>query len=68
MYKCRLTYDEWKCMISKNRIGKQVDIPTMKGYLGLLTITSVSDKQIWKYNDKDVVVCEIGRASCRERV
>lgn len=60
MYKCRLTYDEWKCMISKNRIGKQVDIPTMKGYLGLLTITSVSDKQIWKYNDKDVVVCDNG--------
>lgn len=47
-------------MISKNRIGKQVDIPTMKGYLGLLTITSVSDKQIWKHNDKDVVVCDNG--------
>ena len=31
MYKCRLTYDEWKCIISKKRIGKQVDIPQLKG-------------------------------------
>ncbi len=60
MYKCRLTYDEWKCIISKNRIGKQVDTPIIKGYIGLLTINSVSDKQVWKYNNKDVVVCDNG--------
>lgn len=60
MYKCRLTYDEWKCILSKNRIGKQVDLPQMKGYLGLLTINAVSEKQIWKYNKKDVVVCDNG--------
>lgn len=60
MYKCRLTYDEWKCMISKDRIGKQVNTPTIKGYLGLLTINSVSEKQIWKYNNKDVFVCDNG--------
>lgn len=60
MYKCRLTYDEWKCIISKNRIGKQVDTSAIKGYLGLLNIISVSDKQIWKYNNKDVVVCDNG--------
>ena len=30
----------------------------IKGYLGLLTINSVSDKQIWKYNNEDVVVCD----------
>lgn len=60
MYKCRLTYDEWKCILSKNRIGKQVDIPAFKGYLGLLTINAVSDKQIWQYNNQDVVVCDNG--------
>ncbi len=60
MYKCRLTYDEWKCIISKNRIGKQVDIPQLKGYLGLLTIDTVSEKQIWKYNKNDVIVCDNG--------
>ena len=60
MYKCRLTYDEWKCIISKNRTGKQVDMPQLKGYLGLLTINTVSEKQIWKYNKNDVVVCDNG--------
>lgn len=60
MYKCRLTYDEWKCITSKNRIGKQVDMPQIKGYIGLLTINSVLEKQIWKYNNKDVVVCDNG--------
>ena len=60
MYKCRLTYDEWKCITSKNRIGKQVDVPQIKGYIGLLTINTVSEKQIWKYNNKDVVVCDNG--------
>lgn len=44
----------------KKRIGKQVDEPAIKGYLGLLTIISVSDKQIWKHNNKDVVVCDNG--------
>lgn len=60
MYKCRLTYDEWKCIISKNRTGKQADMPQLKGYLGLLTINIVSEKQIWKYNKNDVVVCDNG--------
>ena len=60
MYKCRLTYDEWKCITSKNRIGKQVDMPQIKGYIGLLTINTVSEKQIWKYKNKDVVVCDNG--------
>ena len=60
MYKCRLTYDEWKCITSKHRIGKQVDMPQIKGYIGLLTINTVSEKQIWKYNSKDVVVCDNG--------
>lgn len=36
MYKCRLTYDEWKCILSKERTGKTVDMPLLKGYLGLL--------------------------------
>ncbi len=35
MYKCKLTYDERKCITSKNRIGKQVDMPQIKGYIGL---------------------------------
>lgn len=60
MYKCRLTYDECKCIISKNRVGKQVDLPQIKGYLGLLNINTVSEQQIWKHNDNDVIVCDSG--------
>lgn len=60
MYKCRLTYDEWKCITSKNITGKQVDIPQLKGYLGLLAINTVSEKQIWKYTKSNVVVCDNG--------
>ncbi len=60
MYKCRITYDEWKCILSKQRTGKQVDTPQLKGYLGLLTIDIVSEKQIWKYDRNEVVVCDNG--------
>jgi len=60
MYKCRLTYDEWNCIISKNRVGRQVDMPQLKGYLGLLNIDAVSEQQIWKNKDKEVVVCDNG--------
>jgi len=42
-------------MISKDRIGKQVDWPQLKGYLGLLTINQVSEKQVWRYNEKDMI-------------
>lgn len=60
MYRCRLTYDEWSCIISKNRVGRQVDMPQLKGYLGLLNINTVSEQQIWKNKDKEVVVCDNG--------
>lgn len=32
----------------------------IKGYLGLLNINTVSEQQIWKDNDNDVVVCDNG--------
>lgn len=32
----------------------------MKGYLGLLSIHSVSEKQIWKHKAEEVVVCDSG--------
>lgn len=60
MYKCRLTYDEWKCITSKTRTGKEMDTPLLQGYLGLLTINAVSEKQVWKYNGNDIVVCDSG--------
>lgn len=58
MYKCRLVYDEWKCILSKERIGVQISKPNMKGYVGLLKINKVLDKQVWRYDEKDVTVCD----------
>lgn len=58
MYRCRITYDEWKCIVSKNRIGKEVDTAEYSGYVGLLDIHEVSQPQIWKYNGEDLVVCD----------
>ena len=58
MYRCRLTYDEWKCMLSKNRIGKRFETKELTGYLGLLEIGEVSEPQIWEYQGKPLTVCD----------
>lgn len=58
MYKCRLVYDEWKCMKSKEQKGKFIKTEDFVGYIGDLRIHEVSEKQIWKYRDKDIVVCD----------
>ena len=50
MYRCRITYDEWKCIIAKNRVGKVMDTADYSGYVGILNIHEVSEPQIWKYN------------------
>ncbi len=60
MYRCRLTYDEWKCIVAKKRTGKVVDTPEFSGYVGILNIFEVSEPQIWKYNGEDLVVCDNG--------
>ncbi len=57
MYRCRITYDEWKCITAKTRTGKVVDTADFTGYVGLLNIHKVSEPQIWKYNGEDLTVC-----------
>ena len=58
MYKCRLVYDEWKCMKSKEQKGKFIETDNFVGYIGDLRIHEVSEKQIWKYRDKEIIVCD----------
>lgn len=58
MYRCRLTYDEWKCMLSKNRIGKKFETKEFTGYLGVLEIGDVSEPQVWKYRGQLLTVCD----------
>ncbi len=57
MYRCRITYDEWKCITEKKRIGKEVETTDFSGYIGLLNIVEVSEPQIWKYNGEEITVC-----------
>lgn len=46
MYKCRLTYDEWKCILSKEQVGRRINSASFKGYIGLLAINKVQEPQI----------------------
>lgn len=57
MYRCRITYDEWKCITKKERIGKDIDNADFSGYIGLLNIIEVAEPQIWKYNGEEITVC-----------
>ena len=58
MYKCRLVYDEWKCMKSKEQKGKFIKTEDFVGYIGDLRIQEVSEKQIWHNRDNDIVDCD----------
>lgn len=61
MKRSRLSYDEWKCIISKDLFGKRVNSELLNGYIGLIDIKEVSEAQIWKFNGEDIVVCDKGR-------
>ena len=61
MKRSRLSYDEWKCITSKDIFGKSVNSKLLNGYIGLIEIKKVSEAQIWKFNGEDIVVCDKGR-------
>ena len=61
MKRSRLSYDEWKCIISKDIYGKRLNSELLNGYIGLIDIKEVSKAQIWKFNGEDIVVCDKGR-------
>ena len=60
MKRSKLSYDEWKCIKSKKLKGKQVNSDFFKGYIGLIEIEEVSEKQIWNFNGEDIIVCDNG--------
>lgn len=61
MKRSRLSYDEWKCITSKDIFGKRINSELLNGYIGLIEIKKVSEAQIWKFNGEDIVVCDKGR-------
>ena len=60
MKRCRLSYDEWKCIELKELCGKRVHTDFFEGYLGLIDIKQVSEAQKWNFNGEDIVVCDNG--------
>ncbi len=60
MKRCRLSYDEWKCITSKDISGKRIHTDFFEGYVELIKIKEVSEAQIWKFNGENIVVCDNG--------
>ena len=60
MKRSKLSYDEWKCIELKKLKGKRVNTDFFKGYIGILEIEKVTEKQIWRFNDEDIIVCDKG--------
>lgn len=60
MKRSKLSYDEWKCIKSKQMKGKQIDTDFFKGYIGLIEIEEVSEKQIWTFHGENITVCDRG--------
>ena len=60
MKKSRLSYDEWKCIISKDIFGKTVNSELLNGYIGFIDIKGVSEIQTWKFNGENITVCDKG--------
>lgn len=60
MKRSKLSYDEWKCIEKKKLKGEQVNTDFFKGYVSILEIEKVTEKQIWKFNDEDIIVCDNG--------
>lgn len=60
MKKSLLTYDEWKCITSKEHTIKRVDTNFFHGYIGFIEIKEITEPQIWNFNGEDIVVCDKG--------
>ena len=61
MKRSRLTYDDWKCIVSKNIVGVMLNSDLLNGYIGLIEIEEVSKAQIWNLNGKKIIVCDKGK-------
>ena len=60
MKRSELSYSEWKCIISKSINRKYVQADFFEGYIQIIDIEEVTKSQIWKFNGKDIVVCDNG--------
>jgi len=61
MKRCKLSYDEWKCIISKKISGMAIQNNYINGYIGLIEIEEVTKPQIWSFNGENIIVCDRGK-------
>lgn len=60
MKKCRLTYDEWKCIKDKQQTIQFVTTDEFCGHVSVLEIKEVTEPQVWNFNGKNQTVCDKG--------
>ncbi len=60
MKRSRLSFDTWRCITSKKLKGKRVNADFFSGYINVMNIEEVSEKQIWRFNGENIVVCDNG--------
>lgn len=56
----RLIYDEWKCIESKSYRQKRIKNPDFSGFLALIDIGKVKEKQVWRWGQESLTVCDDG--------
>lgn len=56
----RLIYDEWKCIERKSYRQKRIKNPDFSGFLALIDIEKVKEKQVWSWGKESLTVCDDG--------
>ena len=60
MKRKRLSYDDWTCIKRKDFIVKNIATNSFEGRICIIKIKEVTEPQIWKFNNQDIVACDKG--------
>ena len=60
MKRKRLSYDSWRCMLSKEVRKKAIDSDFFCGHAVLIDIKKVTRPQVWQFGGKEVTICDRG--------
>lgn len=55
-----LSYNDWTCITRKEFIIKNIATDSFKGHICIIKIKEVTEPQIWKFNNQDIVACDNG--------
>lgn len=60
MKRSKLSYDKWDCIVSKDLKGRNINTDFFKGHVEFISINKVNEKQTWRFNGEDIVICDKG--------